>query len=99
MLSERSRLRHRLLQILPQGIDHHVADEMDARRQDPLAQEVVARALLGGEQELRELVGEYAIDLLRHGTVEAAQSSFDVNYRDALFRRDQRTGDRGVDVA
>ena len=51
------------------------------------------------EEEVRDLVGEDAVDLLRHGAVEAAQPGLDMGDRDAELRRDERGGQRRVDVA
>ena len=98
VLAQSLRGRHGLLQVVPQGVDHDIAHEVDARLRDALAQQVLPRAFLGDEQQIRDLVGEHAVDLLRHGAVEAAQSRFDVYHRDAFLDRHQRARQRGVHV-
>ena len=72
---------------------------MRARRVDAFPREVVVRGALGRVQEVRDLVGQHAVDLFGHRSVEAAQSRFDVHDRHALLHRDQRAGERRVDVA
>jgi hypothetical protein len=57
------------------------------------------RTALGGVQQVRDLIGEDTVDLLRHPPVVGAQARFDVNHRNVTLRRNQRTGKGGVDVA
>nr|GEU28557.1 hypothetical protein [Tanacetum cinerariifolium] len=94
-------LRHggRGRQLAQQRIDHHVAHEMDAAGRNALAQQVAGAAGLAGKQQLGHLVGEHAVDFLRHRTVVAAQAGLDVKYGDLLLGRRQRAGQRGIDVA
>ena len=68
-----------------QRIDHHVADELDARRVDAFAREIRRGVALGRVKQVGELVGEDAIDLLGHVAVEASQAGFDVRDRRALL--------------
>ncbi len=51
------------------------------------------------EQVIAELVGDDPVDLLGHRAVEAPQAGLDVRDRDAELDRDERRGERGVDVA
>jgi len=82
-----------------QGVDHHIAGEVDPGGIDALARQVFQRTPLGGEQQVGELIGQYPVDLLRHVPVEAAQPRLHVDHRHPLFRRHQSTGDGGVDVS
>ena len=80
-------------------VDHHVADEMGARRIDALAREVVMSRALGRVEQIRDLVGQHPVDLLRHRAVETSQPRLHVRHRHALLHRDQRAGERRIDVA
>src|ERR1019366_2615415 len=62
------------LDVEPQRIDHEIADEMDPVRRNSLGQEVAAAAFLGDEQEIGNGIGHDAVDLLRHGAIETAES-------------------------
>ena len=53
----------------------------------------------GREEQVRDLVGEQAVDLLGHGAVEGAQSGFDMRHGDQQLGANQGRGDGGVDVA
>jgi hypothetical protein len=55
---------------------------------------------IGGrrQQQVRDLIGYDAIDLLRHGAVEAAQACLDVRDGDEQLGRDQRRGHGRVHV-
>jgi hypothetical protein len=87
------------LAIRQQGIDHHVADKTHAFLGDPFARQVGLGAALGGIQAVGDLVGEDAVDLLRHRPVVAAQAGFDMHHRHFLLGADQRTGQRRIHVA
>ena len=82
-----------------QRVDHHVADERDALGRNALAREVRRGRPLGGVEQVGDLVGEDAVDLLRHRAVEAAQARLHVHDRDVLLHRHQAAGERGVHVA
>src|SRR5487761_1859938 len=64
-----------------------------------LASQVADRLRRGDEQQLAELVGKPAVDLLRHSVVEAPQPRLDVRDRHVELGRCQRRPERGVDVA
>ena len=51
------------------------------------------------EEPRREVVGDDAVDLLGHATVEAPEPGLHVGDGDAGLRPDQRTGESGVRVA
>ena len=72
---------------------------MGARRIDAFAREILVGRTLGRIEQVRDLIGQHAVDLFRHRTVEAPQSRFDVRHRDSLFHRNQGAGQRRVDVA
>ena len=66
----------------------------------PSRQQVVARLRRVDEQQLRELVGDDPVDLLRHRAVEGAQPGLDVADREsAASRHRERRGQRRVHVA
>ncbi len=72
---------------------------MNARGRDALALEISHRVLLGGKEQVRDLIDDDAVNFLGHRAVEAAQARFDVHDRNKLLRRDQRRRQRRVDVA
>ena len=91
--------RDRPLPVPQQRVDHHVADEADARVGNAFAPQVVGGRAFRRVQALGNLVGQHAIDLLRHLPVEAAQAGLDVDDGNALLHRDQAAGERRIDVA
>jgi hypothetical protein len=66
---------------------------------DALAGEVLGGAALRREQQVRELVGEQAVELFGHGAVAAAQAGLHVRHGDVQLGRAERGGEGGVDVA
>ena len=72
---------------------------MDALGLDAFPAQVLDRIVRVGEQELGELVGDDAVDLLRHRAVEAPQARLDVCVRDAELDEHERRRKRRVDVA
>jgi hypothetical protein len=69
------------LPVAEQGVDHHVAHEVHLARRDALAGQVLVAGWLRGEEEVRDRVGQDAIDLLRHAPIEATQSRLHVRDR------------------
>src|SRR5262249_3623113 len=49
------------LDVAEQGVDHAVPDEVDLGARDPLAPEVGHGVVLGGEEEVAEVVGQYRL--------------------------------------
>ena len=83
-----------------QRVDHDVADEVDAsRRRPPRARGSRSPLRSLTNSQSRDRVGHDAVDLLRHGPIEAAQPGFDVRDRDSELRRDERGRHRRVHVA
>jgi hypothetical protein len=72
---------------------------VDALLRDALALEVVHARALGDEEHVGDRVGQDAVDLLRHGAVEAAQAGLDVHQRHLELGRHQPAGDGRVHVA
>ena len=72
---------------------------MDALGRDAGGGQVVAALGTGHEQQLAQLVGQAPVDLLGHRVVEGAQPGLDVCHRHAQLDRDERSGQRRVDVA
>jgi hypothetical protein len=86
-------------EVAEQGVDHRVADEVDALGRDALAREVADRLGAGDQVQRRQRVGEPAVDLLGHRVVEAAQAGLDMRDRHVQLRGDQCRGQGRVDVA
>jgi hypothetical protein len=82
-----------------QRVDHRVADEMDALGRDALAEEVLLGFGAVREAPGRDLVDEYAVDLLGHRPVEAPQAGLDVRHGNVELDGRERPGQSRVDVA
>ena len=65
----------------------------------PSRREVVDGLVRVREQQVGELVGHDAVDLLGHRAIEAAQPGLDVRDTGCRAWRDERRGERRVDVA
>ncbi len=87
------------LPIPEQGIDHHVADEVDPVAGDPFPREVLVGRGLRGEQEIGHRVRQHAVDLLRHGPIEAAEPRLHVRQPETELVRGEGSGQSGVHVA
>jgi hypothetical protein len=61
--------------------------------------EVAIARGLGGEQQIRDRVGENAVHLFGHRAIERAQAGLDVREAQVHLRGDERTGEGRVDVA
>jgi hypothetical protein len=59
----------RLLRAAGRGVDHRVADQLDAVAGDPLGGQVLDCVLRGAEQKVRDPVGDHAVHLLGHAPV------------------------------
>src|SRR3979490_1204837 len=62
------------------------------------SREMLGRGTLGRVQRVADLVGEQAIDFLRHQAIEAAQSRFNVHDRNRLLHRYQAARQRRIHV-
>ena len=82
----------------PQRVDHRVADVVDAPGADALGLEVGLALRAVREEQVGELVGEDAVDLLRHAPVARSQARLDVRDRDPHLGGGERAGERRVDV-
>ena len=71
---------------------------MDLFRRDAFAQEVLAAALFGDEEDIRDGIREEPVDLLRHGAVKGAEPRLDVGDRNVELHGRQSGGQSGVDV-
>jgi hypothetical protein len=80
-------------------VDHRVADVVDPGRAPAFREQVVTRFRRVDEQELRELVGDDPVDLLRHRTVERAEARLHVADREQKLACGQRGGHGRVHVA
>src|SRR5258708_490790 len=86
-------------QKVPQGIDHHVADHIDAFPRPAFFEEMRDGIFFSNKEIVGEGVGQDAVDLFGHGAVKAAESGFDVGYTDTKFGGGQRNSNSGIDVA
>jgi len=64
-----------------------------------LRQEVLPAAFLGHQENAGNGVRHHPINLLRHGTVKAAQARFHVDHRNLQFCGNQRASDGRVYIA
>ena len=90
---------YRVLSVAQQRVDHHVADKANAFRRNPLAGEILSGAAFGGVEQVRNLVGKDAIDLLGHAAIVASKPGFDVNNGHQFFAGDQAARQSGIHVA
>ena len=81
------------------GVDHHVPHKMHRALLMAFAPQVVDAGRLGHQEQVRDRIGDKAVDLLGHGTIEAPQPRFDVRDGDPQFYGSQGGRQRGVDVA
>jgi len=65
----------------------------------PFARQVIDGGLCGAEEKVGNVVGDDAVDLLRHRAVEAAQAGLDVGEGQVQLGRGERAGQRRVGVA
>ena len=79
-------------------IVHDVADMVHARF-DPFPSKIVDRLARRAKQQGAEVIGDDAVDLLRHPSVKRTQSCLDMCDGDLQLRRSQRARCRRVGVA
>src|SRR5215471_2186527 len=80
-------------------IDHHIADEVNSRLRNAFAEQVLVAVFGRSEEEIRQTIGEQAVDLLGHRVVARTESGFDVAYRYSELRADEGGGQSGVHIA
>jgi len=90
---------NRLGQIRQQAVDHHVANELNPLRPNPFPFQIRKCAALRRIQDIRNLVGENAIDLFGHPAIIAAQAGLYVYDRNMSLHRNQRAGNGRIDIA
>src|SRR2546425_8475579 len=75
-----------------EGVDHDVADDVDLVSGDPFTEKIFPTALLRDEEPVGDRIRQQAVDLLRHGAVEASKSGLHVRHRNPeLDRGDRRS--------
>ena len=84
-VGENARLRRPGLQPA-QGVDHQVADPVNAARRNVLGEQVGVGILGVGVVQVRGGGGRHAVDLLRQAPVSAAQPRLDMGKRDVADR-------------
>jgi len=82
-----------------QSVDHEVADEVNLLWRDAFSEQVLPSALLRHEEEVGDGIREQAVDLLRHGAVEASQPGLHVSHRNPKLYGGDGGSRRGVHVA
>src|SRR5205809_4632301 len=85
-------------EVLGQGIDYAVPDHVTARRHVLLSQ-VLLRRRGRREEQVRQLVRDDPVDLLRHRLVERPDAGLDVREGTVLFSGEKGPGDGRVRVA
>ena len=84
-------------QVVEQRIVHHVSHLVDSGH-DPLAAQVLHRAVGRAEQQRGEMISNHAIDFFRHGAVVASQPGLDVGHGNPQLAGRQAPGQRGIRV-
>ena len=84
-------------EVLPDGVHHDVAHPVDAAP-DALGPKVAHGGRRRAEEEPGDVIGQPAVDLLRHARIEAAQARLHVGDRDAELGRCHRPGQGRVGV-
>ena len=79
-------------------VGHHVPDEVRLPS-GRLALQIPHRGLRGAEQQIARVVGEQAVELLRHRAIEGAHAGLHVPHRHGGLGRRERPGERAVGVA
>ena len=82
-----------------QGVDHRIADEVDAPIVDTHRRQMIGRLGTRREEQVRKQVADEPVDLLRHRPVERAEPGFDVGARDVQLGRREAASERAVHVA
>src|SRR5471032_2532202 len=82
-----------------QRVDHDIADELDAALVDAFLEQIGLSVGLGGEEQIGQLVGQHAVNFLRHAAVAAAQPGLNMDHGHAALARYQSASERGVNVA
>src|SRR5215469_11566541 len=86
------------LQETDQRVDHHVAYQMNLLSCDAFPGEVLIPVLGWSEEQIRNLIGQKAIDLFRHSAIERAQTSLYMSHRDKKLGANQGRSDRRINV-
>ena len=80
------------------NVDHHVSHEHRPAR-EALGAQVLAGRLGRAQQQVAEVVGDHAVELLGHRAVVRAHARLDVHQRDVRQPGRERARERGVRVA
>ncbi len=80
-------------------VDHDIADQCDLVFGDALVLQVQVAVLRRRPENIRNGIGQDAVDFLGHAAVEAAQACFQMRDFDAKFRCRKRAADGRIDVA
>src|SRR5258708_24674251 len=64
--------------IFAQRVNHCVADEVNPACRNTFGTQIPYPTLLGYKEQVRNLIGEDAIDFLRHRAIKRSQSGFDM---------------------
>jgi len=86
-------------QKVAQGIDHHVANHIDAFPWPAFFQKVRNGIFFRDKEIVGERIGQDAVDFFGHASVKAAESCLDVSYADTKFGGGERNSDGGIDIA
>jgi len=86
-------------QKMAKRIDHDVANEINGLAGAAFFEEMLDGVFFRDEKIVGQGIGENAVDFFGHGSVETAESGFDVSDRDAKFYGGERNSDGGIDVA
>ncbi len=82
-----------------QRVDHDVAHKPDLVPVQTFVLQIFHRHPVGGQQEVRQVVGYHAVDLLGNGQVARTQSRLNVTAFDIFFLGRNGAGQRGIYIA
>src|SRR5215467_7234259 len=86
-------------QEMKKRVDHHVANKIDTFKRAALSKQILDRNSFSYKQIFSKRIGQDAVDLLGHGTIETSQAGLYMGDADPEFHGCQRSRDGGIHVA
>ena len=77
-----------------EGVDHDIADAIDLRGRYAFGYQILIAVLGWRPQDIRDGIGDKAIDFFGHAAVATAEASLEMHDRDPEFRPDHCAGGR-----
>src|SRR5215470_6876196 len=79
-----------------EGVDHNIADAVNLFRRNSFSLKIDVTIFGRSKEQVRELVGEKAVDFLRHGAIKGAQPGLDMTDAGAELGAYHRGCNRGI---